>query len=212
MIDHTRGVLADIKSVYPEYDEKAGYELAGFMWFQGWNDMISGVYPNSDQPGGYDQYTWLLEHLIRDVRKDLSAPKMPFVVGVMGIGGVQTEGKMGHFQQAQAAVAALPEFQGNVAALQTGQFWDHDLAALVAKSDTIKAKMKDFRYKDGLQGEALKEAYEAYRAKNITSQEEEILRNAVSDGGYHYLGSAKIMAGIGRGFAETMIEMLQSNP
>jgi hypothetical protein len=61
----------------PDYDEKAGYELAGFIWFQGWNDMIDGVYPNRDKPRGYEQYTWLLEHLIKDVRKDLNAPDMP---------------------------------------------------------------------------------------------------------------------------------------
>ena len=35
-----------------------GYELAGFAWFQGWNDMVdSGTYPNRDKPGGYDAYS-----------------------------------------------------------------------------------------------------------------------------------------------------------
>lgn len=40
MIRHVRKVLADIKQVVPEYDPKQGFELAGFVWFQGWNDMI----------------------------------------------------------------------------------------------------------------------------------------------------------------------------
>ena len=145
MIDHAKKVLGDIKQVYPGYDEKAGYELAGFVWFQGWNDMISGVYPNRDKPRGYEQYTWLLEHLIRDVRKDLNAPDMPVVIGVMGIGGVQKTGNMGYFQQAMAAPADTPEFKGTVAAVQTGKYWDHDLDALVAKSNKIKAKMNDFK-------------------------------------------------------------------
>ena len=53
----------------------AGYELAGFVWFQGWNDMVGrDVYPNRDKPGGYDLYSRLMAQLIRDVRKDLSAP------------------------------------------------------------------------------------------------------------------------------------------
>ena len=41
MIEHVRKVLADIKRVVPEYDPKQGYELAGFVWFQGFNDYIT---------------------------------------------------------------------------------------------------------------------------------------------------------------------------
>lgn len=207
MIEHAKKVLGDIKSVYPAYDEKAGYELAGFVWFQGWNDMIdSGTYPNRDKPRGYEQHTWLIEHLIKDLRKDLDAPNMPAVVGVMGIGGVQTEGIMGNFQHAQAAVADIPEFKGTVVAVQTGKYWDLDLEALVEKSSKIRSKMNDFKYQDGLEGDALKKAYEEYRAKNITPEEEELLKKAVSEGGFHYLGNAKIMAGIGKGFAEAMLK------
>ena len=40
MIEHVRKVLADIKRVVPEYDPKQGYELAGFVWFQGFNDLV----------------------------------------------------------------------------------------------------------------------------------------------------------------------------
>jgi len=35
MIEHVRKVLADINRVVPEYDPKQSYELAGFVWFQG---------------------------------------------------------------------------------------------------------------------------------------------------------------------------------
>ena len=42
MIDHVKKVLADPKRVVPDYDAKAGYEIAGFVWFQGWNDMVDG--------------------------------------------------------------------------------------------------------------------------------------------------------------------------
>ena len=57
MIEHVRKVLADIKRVVPEYDPKQGYELAGFVWFQGFNDLVSTwTYPNCDKPGGYDMY------------------------------------------------------------------------------------------------------------------------------------------------------------
>ena len=39
------------------------------------------------------------------------------------------------------------------------------------------------------------------------AEEEEVLRKGVSNQGYHYFGSAKIMCGIGKGFAEAMIQL-----
>ncbi len=47
--------------------------LAGFVWLQGFNDLVDGqTYPNGD----YDEYS-AVGTFIRDVRNDLSAPKMP---------------------------------------------------------------------------------------------------------------------------------------
>ena len=210
MITHVKSVLSDVKKHHPAYDPAAGYELAGFVWFQGWNDMIdTGVYPNREKPGGYDQYTWLLEFLIRDLRKDLNAPNMPAVIGIMGIGGVNAEGNIGNFQKAQLAIAEKPEFKGNVIAVETGKYWDHELAALVAKSGKVNQQTNVFRFEQGLEGDALKKAITEYRAKNITPQEEELLKIAVSDGDFHYLGSGKIMVGIGRGIAEALAEVLK---
>ena len=209
MITEVKSVLSDVKKHHPAYDPAAGYELAGFVWFQGWNDMIdTGVYPNREKPGGYDQYTWLMEHLIRDVRKDLNAPKMPAIIGVIGIGGVNEPGNIGRLQQAQMAVAQKPEFKGNVIAVETGKYWDHELAALVQKAGKVNEQTGVFRYEQGLEGEALKNAIAEYRAKNITPEEELILKTAVSDGDFHYLGSGKIMVGIGRGFAEALAQIL----
>lgn len=209
MIAHVKSVLSDVKKHHPAYDPAGGYELAGFVWFQGWNDMIDGgTYPNRDKPGGYDQYTWLLGNLIRDVRKDLDAPDMPAVIGVMGIGGLDVEGTIGNFQKAQAAVTEKPEFKDNVIAVQTGRYWDHDLAALAARSHQVNQHMNVLKHEQGLEGEALKKAFAEYRAKHITPQEEEILKVGISDGDFHYLGSAKIMCGIGRGFGEALIQAM----
>lgn len=148
MIEHVHKVLGDVKRVCPVYDERAGYELSGFVWFQGWNDMCDGdTYPNRDKPGGYDAYSDLLARFIRDVRKDLNAPKMPFVIGVLGVGGV-TEQVI--FRKAMAAPAALPEFKGNVAAVETAPFWDYAIPAAQPKQaeynrimDTAHALNKD---------------------------------------------------------------------
>jgi len=128
MIEHVRKVLKDIKQVCPEYDEKAGYEIAGFVWLQGFNDLVDGgTYPNEN----YDEYSRLLAHFIRDVRKDLSAPKMPFVIGVLGVDG----DKNVNFRKAMAAPAAMPEFKGNVVNVDTAPFWDTVIEAAQPRQD-----------------------------------------------------------------------------
>jgi hypothetical protein len=59
----------------------------------------------------------------------------------------------------------------------------------------------------GLKGEALEKAYAEYRAGKFTPVEEEILKKGPSNKAFHYLGSGKIMSGIGKGFAEAMLEL-----
>ena len=133
MIEHVKKVLADPKRVCPAYDPKEGYELAGFVWLQGFNDLVDGTtYPGTDKPGRFDEYSRLLAHFIRDVRKDLSAPKMPFVIGVLGVDG---ERKNEVFRKAMAAPADMTEFKGNVVAVETAPFWDYDIAAAQPKQD-----------------------------------------------------------------------------
>jgi len=218
MIDHVKNVLKDVKKYHPGYDEKAGYEIAGFVWFQGYNDLVNGsTYPNRDKPRGYEQYTWLLEHFIRDVRKDLNTPKLPFVVGVLGIGGIDDPptSNTGYFQQAQAAVADEPEFKETVAAVQAGKYWDYELAALAEKGK-LHGKWRGDGWKNavGADGKPLfreRPTYEEYRAKFITPKEEEILAKGISNEGFHYFGSAKMMAGIGKGFAEAMIGLQEKD-
>lgn len=127
MVEHVKEVLADPGRVCPDYDPEQGYELAGFVWFQGFNDLVDGqTYPNRN----YEEYSRLLTHFIRDVRKDLDAPELPFVIGVLGVGG---ERDNLNFREAMAAPAAMPEFQGNVVAVETAPFWDRDIEAAEPK-------------------------------------------------------------------------------
>ena len=216
MLGHVRRVLSDIKRVVPGYDPKQGYELAGFVWFQGFNDLVSGwTYDKGDQPGGYDLYSELLCQFIRDVRKDLSAPKMPLVIGVIGIGGVKEDAKPGtmrHFRMAMAAPASLPEFKGNVVAVQTAPYWDDDLETLRTRLEALWPKV------DAMAAEEVKknpkmtgQEFEAFKlrsqAEHFTAEEWKRLQAGASNGGYHYLGAAKIMAPIGKAFAETMANL-----
>ncbi len=214
MIEHVRKVLKDLKRVVPDYDPEQGYELAGFVWFQGFNDLVDDwTYHNRMKPGGYDPYGELLAKFIRDVRKDLSAPKMPFVIGVMGIGGVQEGKKPPHeyFRQAQAAPASLPEFKGNVAAVETAPYWDDDLDALHQRMEKFNAKMdQEFKKDPSLTREARDAARKKAVAENFTPEDLKRLKG-VSNGGYHYLGAAKILAPIGKAFAEATAD-LRKNP
>jgi len=212
MIAHVKNVLKDIKRVMPDYDEQQGYELAGFVWFQGFNDLVDGgVYPNQGMAGGYDLYADLLGHFIRDVRRDLSAPKLPFVIGVMGIDGLKgnEDGNMKHFRDAQRKPTTLDEFKGNVVAVETAPFWDDDLAAFVERKQQLYDKLEQgFRKANPMPTEPEKEAA---RKKALDEEfkpgELKRLKTGVSNGGYHYLGAAKVMAPIGKAFAEALVEI-----
>jgi alpha-galactosidase len=183
MADHVKKILTDPSKVVPSYNSKDGYEIAGFVWFQGWNDLVDQKqYPKRGQLGGYDTYTENMAHFIRDVRKDFNAPKMPFVIGVLGVNGpVETFDSPRYksiyqtFRDAQAAPADMPEFKGNVAAIRTEVFWDHELA---------KARDK----------------------KQRSPEEEEIAKGA-SNQGFHYYGAAKFFAPAGKTFAEAINNM-----
>ena len=214
MLEHIRKVLGDIKRVYPDYDAKSGYELSGFVWFQGWNDMVdSGTYPLRGQVGSYDAYSRNLAHFIRDVRKDLNAPKLPFVIGVMGAGGpiakYGPEQKRyadihGEFRKAMAAPANLPEFRGNVTAVRTENYWDGELSELVERRSKINAKRRELSKDESLNRDQRDKALADFNAKLFTKEELQILEIGVSNAAYHYLGSAKILGQIGKAFADAL--------
>ncbi len=214
MIEHVKSVLGDIKSVVPSYDAAQGYELAGFAWFQGWNDLVdNGTYPNRDKPGGYDAYSTAMAHFIRDVRKDLSTPKLPFVIGVLGVGGPTSEYgpdeqryKTTHdnFRAAMAAPAELPEFRGNVVAIRTEKYWDRELKLARAKENEIKAKAKKLTKDGNMKPAEEKALLDKLRAEGLTERERLVLEKGISNQEFHYLGSAKILGGIGKGLAEAM--------
>ena len=217
MLEHIHKVLANIRRVYPDYDAKAGYELAGFVWFQGWNDMVDGsTYPTRGQPGSYDAYSKNLAHFIRDVRRDLKAPKLPFVIGVMGAGGPIAKygpdqkryaGIHGEFRKAMAAPAKLPEFKGNVTAVFTENYWDLQLSELVNRNGKVNAKRRELSKDQTLTREQRDKAVANYTAKLFTKRELKILQTGTSNAAYHYLGSAKILAQIGKAFANALAAM-----
>ncbi len=113
MIEEIREALADVKTDFPKSD--GGYELAGFVWYHGWND---GCEPTTAVP----QYESNLVNLIRDVRKELGAPKLPVVIGELTGPWVEAPDAWATLRQAQAAAAARPELGGNVLFVETRDF------------------------------------------------------------------------------------------
>jgi len=218
MIAHVKKVLADIRRVCPEYDAEQGYELGGFVWLQGWNDAVDAhVYPDRNKPDRFALYSELLAHFIRDVRLDLGAPGMPFVIGVMGVDGAKAGADMLAFREAMVAPSLLPEFVGNVAAVQTAPFWSMELAAIAAKYDQVRqmrffldSKHKDHPNVAGSMTEGQKAEYlKLYESMLISAEEVALWKRGASNAGYHYLGCAKTFALMGEAFAEANLNMLK---
>ncbi|MBM4087881.1 MAG: sialate O-acetylesterase [Planctomycetes bacterium] len=110
----TKAALAAIKELVPGSDGR--YVLAGFGWHQGWNDRINDRF-NAE-------YESNMAHFIRDMRRELGAPALPFVIAETGMSGPEeTHPRALSLMKAQAAVAEREEFKGNVAFVGTRAFW-----------------------------------------------------------------------------------------
>lgn len=216
MIGHVQKVLADPGRVCPDYDPSKGFQIAGFVWFQGWNDMVnSNVYPESKSKNRFANYSKWMGDFIRDVRHDLDAKDMPFVIGVMGVGGEEPNDKNLEFRQAMAVPASEAAFKGNVVAVQTGPFWDAQLGAIDGKFGQVRQmgyflrkQHKNHANKDGtMTPQQQKEYLAKYEAKLISPEEAALRKRGASNAGYHYLGCAKTFALMGRAFADALLEM-----
>jgi alpha-galactosidase len=173
-----RQILADYKKVtenadtlFPELKGRKP-ELAGFVWFQGWND----------QYGGQDEYASNLKHFIKDMRRDLGAPNLPFVIVAMGQNGsTPAGGAMLTIREAQMSMQDVPEFKGNVKAFRSDLLVDKDAERLMTQKDP-----------------ALREREKQERQKYA------------GDDGYHYYGSPIWYTRIGKAIGESMLELLKN--
>ena len=123
MFSEINGTLANLKTHFPDYAGQ-GHEIAGFIWFQGWNDMINA--------NATADYTLNMQHFIRDVRKEFKAPKLPFVIGQVGVDGLKATQRP-EVQGRPVRGYQRTEFKGNVAVVKTDVFWDTDAEAIFKK-------------------------------------------------------------------------------
>jgi len=176
--DSYRKMLAEVKRVLAEKDTLfpalAGYtpEIAGFFWFQGFNDQFGDAAPA--------EYEANMKHFINDVRKDLGAPKMPFVIAGIGTFGWDGTAKPAEGSgtakvlNGQLAMSDVAEFKGTVAAFETAPLYDKEAAAIFPKWQ-----------------------------KNF-----EEWKKVGSDRPYHYLGSGIWYSRIGKTAGESMVKLL----
>ena len=117
MINQIREALTNLKTDFPAYDGR-GYELAGFVWWHGWNDFCDAKL--------VPEYEKNLINLIHDVRNDLKAPKLPVVIGDLTgpwlKGAKDFPAAASSIKKSQKAVAAKQEFKGTVVCVETGDF------------------------------------------------------------------------------------------
>ena len=93
MIAQVRETLANLQN----------HELAGFVWYQGWND---GCMPRTAAVPEYEQN---LVNLINDVRREFAVPGLPVVIGELTGPWVKADGDWDQLRKAQAAAAARLE-------------------------------------------------------------------------------------------------------
>lgn len=182
MIKEVKEALAQIKTSFPGYQDQ-GYEIKGFVWFQGYNDMFA-----EEARANYGKN---LVKLIKDVKKDLNAPNMKAVIGQMGHNGdlkgmyQETEdkatGKMvmsnnGAIRKAQLEASENPEIKAFTTLVRTAPFWDMEADAIFMGPGSWQkdvAKWQQFG----------------------------------ADRPYHYYGSPWFFSQVGTAFGKAMIEL-----
>ncbi|MEM9382457.1 MAG: sialate O-acetylesterase, partial [Planctomycetota bacterium] len=126
---------------FPQHAER-GYEIAGFVWWQGHKDG------NAAHAGRYEEN---LVRLIHALRREFDAPDAPFVLGTIGFHGWDMDGHHRTIAEAQLAVGGSPDLAGSVRTVETRGFW---------RDASVSPRDQDFHYNGNaetylLVGEAL---------------------------------------------------------
>ena len=115
LIEKTKQVLSEAEVLFPELEGRT-LQLSGFGWHQGWNDRVNQQFN--------DEYEANMVNFICDVRRDLNAHALPFVIAETGMSGREEKHPRAlSLMAAQKAAAEREEFEGNVAFVSTRDFW-----------------------------------------------------------------------------------------
>jgi len=106
-VARAKAVLKDLQKYYPD---AKGYEVAGFLWWQGCKDRGNPAY--------FNRYELHLAALVKALRKDFDAPNAKFVAASLGEDKMGVDNGGGKILEAimnLADPAKHPEFKGTVA-------------------------------------------------------------------------------------------------
>jgi ribosomal protein L29 len=180
MMTEVKAALANLKTNHPAYRDQ-GYEIKGFVWFQGYNDMFAEEARNN--------YGTNLVKLIKDVKKELIAPQMQTVIGQMGHNGDlkglyqekkdKATGKMvmsgnGAIRKAQLEASQHSDIKDSTALVRTAPFWDMECDAI-------------------------------YRGPGSWKKDVAKWQQFGADRPYHYYGSPWFFSQVGTAFGKAMI-------
>lgn len=116
MMKEVDETLKNAGEMFPQLKGKQPH-IAGFVWFQGFNDMFGDYAPS--------EYEKNMKLLIHDIRQAWDSPHLPVVIGALGQNGSKpAEGNMKKIQDAQLAMNEVPEFAGNVKTIRTDELVD----------------------------------------------------------------------------------------
>ena len=120
-------ILDNFASEYPDWAAQ-GFEIAGFVWWQGWNDGLSytAAYAN--------RYGQNMARFIRKLREyyqgrypDHISPNAPFVLATAAFDGFSTayptRVAVANAQLAVGDPVKYPEFAGNVKTMEARGYW-----------------------------------------------------------------------------------------
>lgn len=113
---NAKAALASLDKIYPGYQGQ-GYEIAGFVWWQGNKDSFNAVHAA--------HYEENLARLIPQLREDYDAPDAKFVLAT-GCGVTGREGTGLQIAEAQLAIGDAkkhPVFAGNVKTVDSRNLW-----------------------------------------------------------------------------------------
>lgn len=114
---HAKAVLKNLEKYYPGYQGQ-GYEVAGFVFWQGHKDQ------NAAHASRYEQN---LVRFIKSLRKDFDAPQAKFVLATIAFDGQKLASHGLTVANAQLAVSGetgkYPEFKDNVKTVEARPFW-----------------------------------------------------------------------------------------
>jgi alpha-galactosidase len=224
MVKEVRECLANLDTDFPQL-KGLKTDLCGFVWFQGWNDMC--------QPGDsirqqvYDEYCPNFVHLVQDLRTEFKVPKLPVVMGDLGVGGEKADKNMLDFRAAQAKIASSPELKGTLGYVRTAPFWYPELDELPAKMNAEESRVRNAvatQLKEQLKGRP--EAADPKRMEQLVKEAGD--QALINDAAYqhakiesdrhvcnwycHYQGSARVYCLVGYSLAEAMKPLLTAAP